>query len=55
MFEHFILDEADQFNQEWQNKAQAFSTRPMRSMLYDSPRRTRSPQPDVLAITDGSR
>jgi len=48
-------DEADQFNQEWQNKAQAFTSRPMRPMLgYDSPRRTRSPQPDLLAITDGS-
>jgi len=48
-------DEADQFNHEWQNRAQGFNTRPMRSMLgYDSPRRTRSPQPEVLAITDGS-
>lgn len=48
-------DEADQFNQEWQQKAQAFSSRPIRSMLgYDGQRRTRSPQPEVLAITDGS-
>jgi len=49
-------DEADRFDHEWQQKAQAYTSRPMRSMLgYDSPRRTtRSPQPDLLAITDGS-
>lgn len=48
-------DEAETFDQEWQNRAQTFSSRPMRNMLgYDSPSRTRSPQPEVLAITDGS-
>ncbi|XP_054720195.1 myeloid leukemia factor 2-like [Uloborus diversus] len=55
--EYINLDdeEAEQFNQEWQHKAQSFNTRPMRSMLgYDTQRRTRSPLPEVLAITDGS-
>lgn len=48
-------DEADQFNNEWQQKAQAFGSRPMRSMLgYENQRRVRSPRPEVLAITDGS-
>ncbi|XP_035211810.1 myeloid leukemia factor 1-like [Stegodyphus dumicola] len=54
--EYLNLDEeeAEQFNQEWQQKAQSFNSRPMRSMLgYDS-RRTYSPSPEVLAITDGS-
>lgn len=47
-------DEADQFNQEWQQKAQAYPSGPMRAMLgYDGQRRTRSPQPEILAITEG--
>ncbi|XP_071043291.1 myeloid leukemia factor 1 isoform X2 [Parasteatoda tepidariorum] len=48
-------DDADQFNQEWQQRAQTFNPQPMRPMIgYNSHRRTHSPEPEVLAITDGS-